>query len=99
MLFNIARCRTLTPQYVNTATGLELHQFKWLADDALIGALPARWNHLVGYDPPGRDVSLVHYTLGGPYFEEYRDCEYAEEWRRERDRMLRCEQRERAAQA
>jgi hypothetical protein len=41
---------------------------------------------------------LVHYTLGGPYFEEYRDCEYAEEWRRERDRMLRCEQRERIAQ-
>jgi hypothetical protein len=99
MLFNNARCRTLTPQYVNTATGLELHQFKWLADDALIGALPGRWNHLVGYDPPSRDVSLVHYTLGGPYFEEYRDCEYAEEWRRERDRMLRCEQRERAAQA
>jgi hypothetical protein len=99
MLFNNARCRTLTPQYVGTATGLELHQFKWLGDDALIGALPGRWNHLVGYDPPSRDVSLVHYTLGGPYFDEYRDCEYADEWLRERDRMLRCEQRERAEQA
>jgi hypothetical protein len=99
MLFNNARCRALTLQYVNTASGLELHQFKWLADETLIGALPGRWNHLVGYDAPSRDVSLVHYTLGGPYFEEYRDCEYAEEWRRERDRMLRCEQRERTAQA
>ena len=99
MLFNNARCRALTPQYVNTASGLELHQFKWLADETLIGALPGRWNHLVGYDAPSRDVSLVHYTLGGPYFEEYRDCEYAEEWRRECDRMLRCEQRERTAQA
>jgi hypothetical protein len=98
MLFNNARCRALTPEYVNTATGLELHQFKWLPDETLIGALPGRWNHLVGYDPPSRDVSLVHYTLGGPYFEEYRDCEYAEEWQRERDRMLRCEQRERIAQ-
>ena len=98
MLFNNARCRTLTPEYVNTATGLQLHQFKWLPDDTLIGALPGRWNHLVGYDPPSRDVSLVHYTLGGPYFEEYRDCEYADEWRRERDRMLKCEQRERIAQ-
>jgi hypothetical protein len=98
MLFNNARCRVLTPEYVNTATGLELHQFKWLPDEALIGALPGRWNHLVGYDPPSRDVSLVHYTLGGPSFEEYRNCEYAEEWRRERDRMLRCEQRERIAQ-
>jgi hypothetical protein len=98
MLFNNARCRALNPQYVNTAAGLELHQFKWLADESLIGALPGRWNHLVGYDAPSRDVSLVHYTLGGPYFEEYRDCEYAEEWRRERDRMLSCEQRERIAQ-
>jgi len=99
MLFNNARCRTLTPEYVNTASGLELHQFKWLPDEALIGALPARWNHLVGYDPPTPGAALVHYTLGGPYFHEYRDCEYAEEWRRERDRMLACEQRARAAQA
>jgi hypothetical protein len=93
MLFNNARCRALTPEYVNTASGLDLHQFKWLADDELIGEIPARWNHLVGYDPPRRDAALVHYTLGGPYFDEYRDCEYAEEWRRERQDMLKVEQR------
>ena len=52
MLFNNARCRALTPDYVNTASGLELHQFKWLANDELIGTLPNRWNHLVAYDPP-----------------------------------------------
>jgi hypothetical protein len=92
MLFNNARCKALTPEYVNTASGLELHQFKWLGDDALIGALPLRWNHLVGYNPPNPDVSLVHYTLGGPYFDEHRDCEYAAEWFRERDHMLHCEQ-------
>ena len=88
MLFNNARCRALTPEYVNTASGLELHQFKWLESDALIGALPARWNHLVGYNAPRPDAALVHYTLGGPYFEHYRDCEYAAAWRTERDRML-----------
>ena len=88
ILFNNAKCRALTPEYVNKASGLELHQFKWLGDDDLIGALPDRWNHLVGYNPPRRDACLVHYTLGGPYFEEYRDCEYAEEWRAERDAML-----------
>jgi len=93
MLFNNAKCRALTPQYVNAASGLELHQFKWLASDELIGALPDRWNHLVGYNPPRRDASLVHYTLGGPYFPEYRDCEYAEEWRAERDAMLRAASR------
>jgi hypothetical protein len=89
MLFNNARCRALTPEYVNSASGLELHQFKWLQSDELIGALPDRWNHLVGYNPPRRDASLVHYTLGGPYFEEYRSCEYSKEWFAERDAMLR----------
>jgi len=88
MLFNNAKCRALTPEYVNIATGLELHQFKWLGNDDLIGEIPHRWNHLVGYDAPDPDVSLVHYTIGGPYFEEYRDCEHAEEWRAERERML-----------
>ena len=88
MLFNNARCRALTPDYVNTASGLELHQFKWLDHDDLIGALPARWNHLVGYDAPRADAALVHYTLGGPYFSEYRDCEYSRQWFAERDAML-----------
>ena len=99
MLMNCARCRTLTPEYVNRASGLELHQFKWLDGDEAIGALPAKWNHLVGYDAPRRDASLVHFTIGGPYFEEYRDCEYASEWFAERDAMLRVQQRARAAAA
>ncbi|MGA0025832.1 MAG: glycosyltransferase [Burkholderiales bacterium] len=88
MLFNNARCRALTPAFVNTASGLELHQFKWLDHDDLIGSLPDRWNHLVGYNPPRPDAALVHYTLGGPYFEAYRDCEYAQEWFAEREAML-----------
>lgn len=96
MLFNNARCRALTPEYVNSATGLELHQFKWLKTESMIGALPEGWNHLVGYNAPRRDASLVHYTLGGPYFSEYRDCEYAAEWLAERDRMMFAAQRERA---
>jgi hypothetical protein len=23
---------------------------------------------------------LIHYTLGGPYFDSYRECEYANLW-------------------
>ena len=88
MLFNNAKCLALTPDYVNTASGLELHQFKWLGNDDLIGEIPHRWNHLVGYDTHRTDVSLVHYTIGGPYFAEYKDCEYAEKWRAECERML-----------
>jgi hypothetical protein len=93
MLFNNTRCRALTPDFVNTATGLELHQFKWLPDESLIGELPPRWNHLVGYDPPTRDASLVHFTLGGPYFDAFRECEFAAEWRAELEAMLHAEQR------
>jgi lipopolysaccharide biosynthesis glycosyltransferase len=96
MLFNNTRCRALTPQYVNTASGLELHQFKWLADESLIGELPRRWNHLVGYDEYGDDNALIHYTLGGPYFAEYRHCDYADVWRRHYERMISVNRRETA---
>jgi hypothetical protein len=88
MIFNNERCTALTPSYVNEATGLELHQFKWLESEELIGGIPSRWNHLVGYDAPSQDVSLVHYTLGGPYFLKYANGEYSAEWRSERDAML-----------
>jgi hypothetical protein len=93
MLFNNERCRALTAERVNTASGLELHQFKWLESDDLIGDLPHRWNHLVGYDAPNEDVSLVHYTLGGPYFDEYIGCEHSAAWLAERAAMLHAQQR------
>jgi len=93
MLFNNKECEKLTLDYVNTASGLELHQFKWLNDDSRIGEIPHRWNHLVGYDEKNPDVSLVHYTLGGPYFSEYSDCEYSEEWEKEKQSMLFSERR------
>jgi hypothetical protein len=92
MLFNNSRCKVLTPEYVNEATGLELHQYKWLGDDSLIGKIPRRWNHLVGYDGVTTDISLIHYTLGGPYFDRFRNCEHAEKWWAERDSMLHVEQ-------
>ena len=90
ILFNNARCQALTADYVNTATGLELHQFKWLGDDGLIGEIPHRWNHLVDYDAmlPPEQVSLLHFTEGGPYFDAYKTCGYSDLWLAERDRML-----------
>jgi len=79
MLFNNQRCRALSPEYVNAASGLELHRFKWV-DDALIGELPKEWNWLVTEYPHNPAAKLVHYTLGGPYFDEYKNCDYAREW-------------------
>ena len=68
MLMNCKKCTTLTPDYVNKASGLELHQFKWLEGDHLIGDLPLEWNWLVGEYEHKEDVNNVHYTKGGPWF-------------------------------
>jgi hypothetical protein len=97
MLFNNAKCGALTLEFVNTASGLQLHQFKWLVDDGLIGALPPSWNHLVGYSAPMDDAANVHYTLGGPYFDEYRGCEHAQAWQDDRKAMLKVDQRAKAS--
>lgn len=88
VLFNNAKCRRLSPEYVATAPGLDLHQFAWVTQDYEIGDLPAQWNHLVGVDRPNPAASLVHYTLGMPSFNAWRECEFAEEWRIERDLLL-----------
>lgn len=87
MVFNNALCPQLTPEYVNSATGLQLHQFKWLADH-MIGALDRSWNHLVGEYQPNPNARLVHFTLGTPCFAKYRDCEFANEWFEEKNAML-----------
>ena len=79
MAFNNERCRALTPEHVNSASGLDLHRFKWI-DDRLIGELPLEWNWLVGEYDRRPDAKIVHYTLGGPYFDATRDCDYADEW-------------------
>ena len=89
MLFNNARCRSLSADFVNSASGLELHRFAWTGD-ATIGALPLEWNWLVGEYDYNAGAKLVHYTIGGPYFDAYRACHYAEEWFAEFESMRQC---------
>lgn len=86
MLFNNERCRALSPDYVSSASGLELHRFAW-TEDRLIGKLEPEWNWLVGEYPHNPAARIVHFTLGGPYFPEYRACDYADEWFAERHLM------------
>jgi lipopolysaccharide biosynthesis glycosyltransferase len=89
MLMNNAKCKSLTPDYVETASGLDLHRFRWLKDEE-IGAIPSRWNHLVDYDPQLSldQISNLHYTEGGPYFAPYQNCGYADEWLEEYRRTV-----------
>ena len=86
MLFNNERCRALTPEYVNGASGLDLHRFAWLGDDQ-IGSVPLEWNWLVGEYPHDANAKIVHFTRGGPYFDDYRACDYAAEWFAEYEAM------------
>lgn len=81
ILFNNARCSALTPEYVDTASGLDLHQFRWLKGEEEIGGLPLEWNWLVGEYASNPSAKIAHFTRGGPYFAEYADCDYADEWR------------------
>jgi hypothetical protein len=87
VLFNNAKCKALSLDYVNKASGLELHQFKWLGDDNLIGGLPLKWNYLAAYTEDNEQKveqpSLVHYTIGGPFYPEFKDTEYSVEWFKE----------------
>lgn len=80
MLMNCKKCTSLTPDYVNKASGLELHQFKWLENEELIGSLPLEWNWLAGEYEYKKDIKNIHYTEGGPYFKDYKNCDYAQDW-------------------
>ena len=98
MLFNCQRCKLLTPYYVNNASPMDLHRFRW-TNDNLIGELSFEWNHLVGEYPENPDAKIVHWTLGGPWFNETSDTEYADEWFAMRDKMENCEQLSEAKEA
>lgn len=76
--------QALTPDLANTKTGKYLHRFGWL-DDSLIGELPQTWNWLEGWNemPENGTPSAIHYTRGGPWFEDWKDVDYAEHWLRE----------------
>ena len=91
ILFNGAHpdVKALTPQVVNTAAPATLHRFQWVSDDSLIGALPLEWNFLEGeYPAPAQVPSAIHFTNGGPWFDNWQTVDFADLWCAERDRYL-----------
>ena len=88
MVLNNARCRALTPEYVNSASGLDLHRFNWLPGEGAIGELELEWNWLVSEYRHNAKAKIAHFTRGGPWFEPFRDCDYADEWFSERESMV-----------
>ena len=86
MLFNCAHPSNaaLTQDLVNDLeiNGAYLHRFSWLKDEE-IGELDHTWNYLVGVYDDIDTPNLIHYTEGGPWFENYRDCEFHQLWKDE----------------
>jgi len=72
--------RLLNPGAVNSWEGRKLHRFGWLQDDE-IAALDPKWNWLEKYDNPVDEPKAVHWTIGGPWFKEYQNAAYADEYR------------------
>ena len=75
----------LTPDVVNKASGAYLHRFQWLNDEE-IGYLSPEWNWLVGWykEPDHGKPKAIHYTEGGPWFPNYKHCEYGAVWTEEK---------------
>lgn len=79
MLFDNHKCSVLTPELVNKSEPSYLHQFEWTFDCS-IGSLDHTWNYLAGYYDDIEQPNIIHYTDGGPWFEEYRNCPLANKW-------------------
>jgi lipopolysaccharide biosynthesis glycosyltransferase len=87
MLFNGAHpaVKALTPAVVNSQSPAFLHRLNWLADNQ-IGALDLTWNFLEGeYPKPATPPTCIHYTNGGPWFDNCQNVDYAAEWIAEHD--------------
>ena len=71
----------LNPDVVSKESGAFLHRFYWLPDES-IGDIPLEWNWLEGeYDKPDTPPAAIHFTNGGPWFENYQNTDYADLWR------------------
>ena len=70
---------------VNNETGANLHNFCWLDSPSQIGSLPRGWNYIPNINDRTNDIKAIHFSLGGPWLDDYRDTEFAQQWEQELD--------------
>ena len=81
--------KKLDLKLVNSETGKYLHRFGWLNDDE-IGKVSNEWNWLVNWykEPDDGNPKALHFTEGGPWFENHKNTEYCKLWFNEKNEML-----------
>lgn len=89
MLLNCERLNMWTKENVETKSGAWLHRFEPIPDK-FIGEIPREWNVLEQYD---ENTKLIHYTEGGPWYENHKDHPFGDIWFRYRDEYLAAENR------
>ena len=92
MVLNCAssRVKSLTPRYVNEASGADLHQFAWTSEHR-IEALPAEWHWVPHHSPePIESAKLIHYSEQAPWWPAYPDKGSPEEriWLEEQTKLI-----------
>lgn len=83
--------RKITPEFVQKASGAQLHRFTWL-EERLVGQLPIEWNWLPDEYGTNDGAKLLHYTLGTPCFHEFASTPMGNEWHQERIYTEYCQQ-------
>ena len=78
MYLNCEKLSAWTKEAVETQSARWLHRFEPIPDEK-IGDIPAGYNVLDRYDA---DTKLIHYTEGGPWFDNYHDHPYGDVWLR-----------------
>lgn len=71
----------VTCEYVNTTSGRELMQLSWVDDLTEIGHIEEKWHFIPDHSERNtNEIAAIHYTEGGPWFPNYRNCKYAHHW-------------------
>jgi lipopolysaccharide biosynthesis glycosyltransferase len=83
MLMDCSKLTIWTKRVVETASGAYLHRFEDILDEN-IGDIDSVWNSL---DMMDDKTKIIHYTDGGPWFENYVDHPHADIWFFYRDKL------------
>ena len=80
MLFNCSHpsIKNLNINNINTKSPSWLHRMEWCKEEE-IGEIDKKYNYLVGYYNDN-NYKALHYTDGGPWYENFKNCEFNQEW-------------------